>query len=365
MKILLLGATGHIGRRCASELLRHPAVKHLTLAGRDGARLEGMAERLRGRAEVGIATFDITGVELAEWASAHDRVVSCAGPGYQIEAACVDAAVAAGVHYLSLNDDLAAVQDVWQRHEAALRANVTVLSGCGASPGLTDLLVALAADQLDQIEEVEISFAASSADGGGTATDLHFMAMLDRAARNDPEDHAAGARSPHPVYFPDPVGWIETFPCGHPEQLSVTRSHPELTAFRFRIGLAEKAVMDVVRAGIAARLTGSELRRKLWLRTAAPVRPLLEKLSPKAAPWTALRVDARGRRAGRNKTISYGVVDHLVNLASVAIAQAAVDLPHEGPFGVVSAEQVFEPRSFLRKVASRGLTFARLEPHSL
>lgn len=365
VRILLLGATGHIGRRCAAELLRHTGVEQLTLAGRDPARLERMAERMGGRAQVGTAAFDITDGGLVERARAHDRIVSCAGPGYELEAICVDAALAAGVHYVSLNDDLGATRDVWQRHEAAKQRNVTVLSGCGASPGLTDLLLALAADQLDHVEEVEISFAASSADGGGTATDLHFIAMLDRAARNGPDQGDEGARSPHPVYFPDPVGWIETFPCGHPEQLTVTRNHPQLTAFRFRIGLAEKAVMDVVRAGIATRLTGGELRRKLWLRTAAPARPILEKLSPKAAPWTALRVDARGRRAGRNKTVSYGVVDHLVNLASIALAQAAVDLPSEGPFGVVSAEQVFEPRGFLRKVGSRGLTFAQLEPHSL
>lgn len=365
MRILLLGASGHIGRHCATELLRYAEVQQLTLAGRDAEPLERMANRMRGRAELKVESFDIKSGELAAHAGRHDRVVSCAGPGYQLETACVDAALEAGVHYVSLNDDLTAAHEVAGRDAAAVARGVKILSGCGAAPGLTDLLVALAAEEMDTVEEVEISFAASSADGGGTATDLHFIAMLDRAARDGIQQLEEGARAPHPVFFPNPVGWIETFPCGHPEQLSVTRNHPQLTSFRFRIGLAEKAVMDVIRAGIAARLTSGEARRRLWLRSAAPVRPLLEKLSPKAAPWTGLRTDIRGDRGGRNKTMSYAVVDHLANLASITLARAAIDLPAGEPYGVLSADRVFEPRSFLRKLAARGLTFARLEPHDL
>lgn len=363
MRVLLLGANGQIGRRCASELLRHPEVQRLTLAGRDRGSLQQMADNMQGRAEV--VSFDITDGHLGEHAKEHDRIVSCAGPGYQLEALCVEGALQAGVDYVSLNDDLTAAREVAERRQDAITRGVTILSGCGAAPGLTDLLVALSGEELDLIEEVEISFAASSADGGGTATDLHFIAMLDRAARGDLQQLQEGARAPHPVYFPEPVGWIETFPCGHPEQLSMAQNHPELKAFRFRVGLAEKAVMDVVRAGIAARLSHGEARRRLWLRSAAPMRPLLQKLSLKAAPWTALRTDVRGRRGTRNKTVSYGIVDHLVNLASIPLAQAAIDLPRAEPLGVVTADRVFEPRDFLRKVAARGLTFARLEPHNL
>lgn len=354
-----------MGRRTAAELLRHPEVELLTLAGREPQSLERMAERLRGRAEVRTAPFDITADALAPHFGEHDRVLSCAGPGYQLEEACVDAALEAGVDYLSLNDDLGAARSVRERHQQAIGQRIKIVSGCGVAPGLSDLMVALAARELDQIEEVEISVAASSADSGGKASDLHFIAMLDTAARDGVEQSEEGARAPHLVYFPDPVGWIETFPCGHPERLNLADVHPGLDAFKFRIGLAEKAVMDVVRAGIASRLTSGELRRRLWLTSSRPVRPLLEKLSPKAAPWTAVRVDVRGRSDSRSKTVSYAVVDHLVNLASIPLAQAAVDLPVEEPFGVVSAGQVFDPRAFLSKVASRGLTFARLEPHSL
>ncbi len=363
MKLLLLGAGGTIGRRTAGELLRWGAIQHLTLAGRDAGKLERLRDRLSGRASISVAAFDIAdGDRLEHHFREHDRVVSCAGPAYSLEELCVDAAIRAGTSYISLNDDLEAAAAVRSRDREAVTAGAMVVSGCGASPGITNLLVALAAEELEELNEVEISVGASSADGGGPATDLHFIAMLDAAARsNDLDDDRS--RSPHPVYFPDPVGWVETFPCGHPEELAVRRDHPGLVSFRFRIGLGEKAVMDVLRASVASRLTASERRRRLWLKAAQPSRPLLEKLSPGVAPWTALRTDVRGRSGGRSKTISYGVVDHLVNLASIPIALVATELPPDEA-GVRTPEQCFEPRRLLAGIARRGVRFARLQPHA-
>ncbi|MDP9067706.1 MAG: saccharopine dehydrogenase NADP-binding domain-containing protein [Actinomycetota bacterium] len=363
MNVLLLGASGTFGRRTASELLRTGAVRGLTLAGRNGGKLERLRARLQGRASLEIAAFDINDRdELARRFSVHDRVVSCAGPAYLLEEACVDAAVRSGTSYVSLNDDLEAASAVAARDDEARERGVTIISGCGAAPGITNLLIALAAEQLEEVHEVEVAIGASSADGGGPATDLHFIAMLARATRSARADDD-GSRSPHPVYFPDPVGWVETFPCGHPEELAVRREHPSLASFRFRIGLAEKAVMDVIRASVATRVTATETGRRLWLKIAQPTRPLLEKLSAGAAPWTALRTDVRGRSGGRSKTISYGVVDHLVNLASIPLALAATELPPGGG-GVSSPERTFESQRFLSAIATRGVRFAQLQPHA-
>ncbi|HJR45243.1 MAG TPA: saccharopine dehydrogenase NADP-binding domain-containing protein [Actinomycetota bacterium] len=362
MNVLLLGASGAVGRRTAAELVRSPEVDRMTLAGRDRAILQALVDRLRGRAALALESFDILDPGLADRMSGHDVVVSCAGPGTELEVPCVDAAIQAGVSYLSLNDDLEPLGDVAARDAEAKVAGVTVVSGCGAAPGISNLLMTLAATELDSVDEVEVAFAASSADAGGPAGDLHFLAMLDRAARE--RDFGDGARAPHPVYFPEPVGWVETFGCGHPEAMAAFRSRPDLSAFSFRIGLGEKAVMDAVRAAIASRITTGDRSRRIWLKAANPLRPLLEKVSPGAGAWTALRTDVRGRSAGKTRTISLGVVDHLVNLASIPLAQAALSWSSVGP-GVFTPDQAFPAKPFLRAVAGRGIRFARLEPHAL
>ena len=362
MNVLLLGASGAVGRRTAAELVRSPEIDRLTLAGRDHAVLQSLSERLRGRAAVDLDAFDILEPDLARHMAGRDVVVSCAGPGLELELPCVDAAIAAGTRYVSLNDDVEPARELPARDEQAKAAGATIVSGCGAAPGISNLLLALAAAELDSVEEIEVAFAASSADGGGPAGDLHFVAMLDRAARERDSNEEGG--SPHPVYFPEPVGWVETFDCDHPEELSAYSDGGDALSFRFRIGLGEKAVMDVVRAGVAARLTAGDARRRLWLKAAAPLRPLLEKATPGVAAWTALRTDVRGRASGKSRTVTVGVVDHLANLASIPAAHAALSVASVGP-GVFTAERAFPPRPFLRALAARGIRFARLEPHAL
>jgi saccharopine dehydrogenase-like NADP-dependent oxidoreductase len=360
MKLLLLGATGVMGRRVATEVIRFGKLERLTIAARDPVELERVAELLRGTIEVVHLAFDLTDGDVARHFEGHDLVLSCAGPGYLLEETCVEAALSAGVDYISLNDDLAPMQAVSARHDYAVERGITIVSGCGLAPGLSNLLVALAARSLDTVEETEISVAASASDGGGDATDLHFVSMFRRDAALDGRD----ARSPHPVYFPDPVGWIETFASEHPEEVAFKARYPSLETFRFRVGLGEKAVMDAIRAGAAAGLAGSERRRRAWLKASAPLRPLLASMSPGAAGWTGLRVDVRGRKNNRIKTVSYGVVDRLANLVSVPLVRVASSLP-VGTKGVVPPDQLVDPAALLREIAARGIRFGELEPHSL
>lgn len=360
--ILLLGASGAMGTRTATELLRHPEIKRMTLAGRNGERLEELARRLGGRARVTTAAFDLADADaLVTHMGVHDVVASCAGPGYELEIPCIDAALAAGTPYVSLNDDLGPAAEVAALVAAADTA-VPVVSGCGAAPGLSNLMVALAAAELEAVEEIEIGVGASTRDAGGPATELHFVTMLHDATRGG---RSNGASSPHPVYLPDPVGWVETFPCAHPEELAFRRLVDAGGPISFRVGLTETAVMDVLRAGVAARLAAHESVKRVWLNLSRPLRPALERLTPGSGGWTAIRVDVHGRDDGRARTISYGVVDHLVNLASITLAEAASRLLVGAEPGAKTPEEMFDPRSFLGAVSARGVRFARLEPHAL
>lgn len=360
--VLLLGASGAMGTRTAAELLRHPEVTRLTLAGRDRDRLEQLAGKLSGRAAVTPAVFDVLDRdELVSHMRGHDVVTSCAGPGYELEVPCVDAALTAGTAYVSLNDDLDPATEVGAK-VAGAGSLVPVVSGCGASPGLSNLLVALAAAELDDVDEIEIAVGASTRDAGGPATEMHFVTMLADATRGP---RVSGGSSPHPVYLPEPVGWVETFPCPHPEELAFRTVLDGGDSIAFRVGLSEKAVMDVLRAGVAARLGSHEGVKRAWLKMSRPVQPLLERMTPGNGGWTAIRVDVHGRRGGRARTISYGVVDHLINLVSITIAEATARLLRGAGAGARTPEEMFDPKSFLAAVSARGVRFARLEPHAL
>ena len=360
MKVLLLGATGALGRRVATELIRVGDLTQLTIAARNRDALDRVAELLRGSVDVRTDAFDLTAGDVASHLEGHDLVLSAAGPGYSLEEASIAAAIDAGVDYASLNDDLAPAQTAVGLHEQARDKGITIVSGCGMAPGISNLLVSLGAQRLDAVHEVEISVGASSSDAAGPATELHFIALFGGGDFRTSKE----ARSPHPVYFPDPVGWVETFGCDHPEELAVRAAHSSLQAFRFRVGLVEKAVMDTVRAGAAAGLGSSERRRRALLKASRPLRPLLQAMSPGSAPWTALRVDVRGTSGSRSATISYAVVDRLANLASIPLVRCGSVLPGRG-LGVASPDQLAEPAAILADIAARGVRFGELEPHNL
>ncbi|MGH2693600.1 MAG: saccharopine dehydrogenase family protein [Actinomycetota bacterium] len=367
--MLLLGATGAMGRRAAAELARSDEVSFLLMAARNRGSLEGLARYFGGDGRIASAVLDARDeAALADAMAAMDVSVSCAGPGYLLELPSVRAAVRAGTPYVSLCNDLPALEAVLELAEEARGAGVTVVTGCGLSPGLTNLLVRLAAESLDRVVEIDVAAAMSSTEADGAAAAQHLLRMLGEDARfysGGRTANAPTADAPRPVYFPEPVGWVETYLFGHPEVATLGRTFPELQGARFRLGLTERAVMDAARGAGAIGLTRTEDRRRLALKLTRPFTPLLQRLPPRGPTWSAARVDVHGETGGRPSTLSLGVADHLSNLAATTIARAALDIGAgrvTAP-GVHPPDAVFDPRSFLREVAARGVRPARLEPY--
>lgn len=366
MKALVLGAAGAIGRRVTAELIQAGELEKLIISSRVKDRAQRVASLLDPE-RVTAEELDLRDASrLKALAREVDVVVCAAGPHYLFEIDVVRSVIDAGTNYVSLCDDRSVTDRVFAMHDAARDEGVTILSGCGLSPGLTNLLVAVATSEVDDVEEIQIAVAASSADTPGDATTLHFLAQMTETADSISDhsaDRARAGTSPRLVYFPEPVGWVETFRSGHPEIATLPRNHPGLRSLQFRIGLTERAAMDVVRASALAGLLGTEKQRRLWIRMSEPLRPVIENLPPRGPAWTAARVDVLGRSQGHHVTISLGLVDHLANLAAVPLAQAAREIAAGGvKNGVLVPERAFEPGRFLEAVATRGIRVARLDP---
>ena len=365
MKVLLLGATGTIGSRAAAEFARSPRVEQLVLMGRDAGRLQTIAQaldrtgdRVHGRA------LDLGEAVRESAFEGFDVIASCAGPSYRTEFAAAKAAVMAGVSYVSLCDEHVPYERVRALSEAAEAKGCTIVAGCGLSPGLTNMLVAKACDDLDEVEEIDIALARSATESPGPASALHLLYELSAEAPTVSDFQRSSESSgsaPKLVYFPEPVGWTETFRCGHPEAITLPESHP-LRSLTFRIGLTEKATMDAARAFAATGLARREKYRRAFVSVATPLRPVLQRMPPRGPTWTGARVDVRGSKDGRFSTVTLGVVDRLANLAVFPLTQAAFALAsgtHEA--GVHPPEDIFDHNAFLTKLYERGLRVARLE----
>jgi saccharopine dehydrogenase-like protein len=362
-----------MGRAVSAELSRFTEIEGLVLASRSLERAEWAASALGTRARVRAVEIDVRdepAARAAFAASGCDVVVSCAGPAQETESPGVRAALGAGLPWVSLCDDHLVIESLAALHERITAAGITVLSGCGLSPGITNLLVTLGAAKVDRVDEIEISLALSSSELRGDAALQQFLVALGTPvpiiSDHEPstQDNLGGPRL---TYFPEPVGWVETFRQGRPEVVTLPPRYPQLRSLQARTGLVEKALMDIARLAAVSGVAKNGVLRRLSLRATRPLRSAVELLPPGGSGWTSARVDVRGAAGTRPRTTSLAVVDHLSNLAALPLAVAAVALGTRSISvpGLRSADELFRPSDFLLWLTRRGIRIARLEPYPL
>ena len=164
MLIAVYGATGYQGKLILAELFRYGI--EVRLVGRDLARLESAA------AQAGVPGADrrVAGLDdraaLVAALTGSDIVINCAGPFTTTGAAVVDAAIAAGAHYLDTAGEQQYVKDVFDSFDsAAERAGVTVVPAVNDGCLPIDLLGHMIAAQTGQLAEITVSHFISGAAG--------------------------------------------------------------------------------------------------------------------------------------------------------------------------------------------------------
>ena len=112
-----------------------------------------------GGARVRGAAFDAADpVSVAALLSGATHVLNCVGPFYRYGPPLLAAAIDAGAHYVDVCDDLDPTLAMLGLDGRAREAGVCALIGMGNSPGLANVLVRYAADQLlDTVETVDIA----------------------------------------------------------------------------------------------------------------------------------------------------------------------------------------------------------------
>ena len=148
MKVLILGGYGVFGGHLAEFLIARG--HDVILAGRSEARAQAFCATHGGAAMV----LDRNAADFAARVSGAgaDVVVDAAGPFQDYDGApVVEAALAAGAHYLDLSDDADFAQAVSRFDTRAREAGLTVLSGVSSVPAISSAAVAALREGLDEI----------------------------------------------------------------------------------------------------------------------------------------------------------------------------------------------------------------------
>jgi lysine 6-dehydrogenase len=359
MRIIVLGGAGDMASRAVRELAAEPDVSAVTVADYNLEAAQRLAAELGGKVTPVFVDANVHD-SLVQAIEGHDAAASGIGPFYRYEARVAQAAIEAGVPYVSLCDDFDAAQALLDLDELARVAGVTVLTGLGWTPGLSNLLASKAAAQFDRLDEVNVAWGSSASDSEGYAVILHTMHIFSGQVPSFQKGRllsVAAGSGKEVVLFPPPLGRVTCYHLGHPEPVTLPRYLPGVRTVTLKGGLVEQPLNDLAIWLARLRLTDTSAKLDAMGKIIKAALPLLSKLGRPENPCSAVRVDVGGWVGNDYRQTSLGAAAHMRELTGLPLAIGALMLARGEVSmpGVVAPEACLDPDQFLAEMAARGV----------
>lgn len=356
MKVIALGGAGDMCSYAVRDLARQDEVTELMIADYDEAKAAALASELGSKCK-SMRVDANSESELVRAIEGYDVAMSGIGPFYKYEYKVAKGALEAGVSYISICDDYDAAEAVFALDDAARKKGVTILTGVGWTPGLSNVLARRGADQLDEIEEIAVAWGGSASDSEGFAVILHtihiFTGFVPSFQHGRTKMVAAGSDRER-IKFPEPVGEIYVYNLGHPEPVTIPR-FIEATNVTLKGGLSEEELNQVARYLAKFHLTGSVRQKDMVGKLVKFLGPVLFQLGKPENPCSAIRVDVTGKKGGEWKKFTYGAADHMNALTGLPLAIGTMMLGMgqiKAP-GVQAPESCIDVENFLAELGKR------------
>lgn len=358
MKVIALGGAGAMGSLTVRDLARCDIVESLTIADYNVARAAELASELGEKCRaVQIDAEDHT--RMVEVVRGNDVALGAIGPFYKYEVKMAIAAIEAGANYVSICDDYDACAAVLELDEDARKAGVLAITGVGWTPGVTNVMARKAADQLDEVDEMAISWASHAADTSGKAVTLHYV----HAVTGMIPTYIDGRTSWVPagsglemLKFPEPVGVLNVFHAGHPEPITIPR-YINARTVSLKGGLVEGYLVKLANALVKLRLTDTVAKKDILGRIFNVILPYLENIGRPPETGSACRADVTGKKDGKWTHIVYGAAAHMDVITGLP-ASVGIQMIGEGKVkgsGVVAPEGCLPPNEFLQRLEKGGI----------
>ena len=359
--IAVYGATGYTGRLVAAELRKAGA--EFVISGRNQQKLEQLSEFLGGDVPVQTASIDqpetLTGL-LGDCSV----VIDCAGPFLLYGEPVLSAAIETGTHYLDTTGEQPYMKLALDRYsEPAKEAGVALIPGMGFDYVPGDMLAALTAEGMGDLDEVTLAYMASFQPTRGTMRSaLEMMKGGDVEWRKLSWQPASQKVSRGTFDFGEPIGRkrMTRYPAGEqitvPQHISTRLVRTMLSADSLAPGAIDFLLPAITRpTSLAMRTPAKGL-------VGAAIGRLPEGASEedrRNARFTIVCEVKRGRRSRRgtvNGRDVYGITARLVTRG----ARICAGKGFHGK-GFLAPSQAFDPREFLSDLDEFSLEW-RVEP---
>lgn len=373
MRILVLGGAGHMGEEIVNQLIARSDVQ-ITVADAAADKLAKLAEGFGSKVDTAVINVDDSNGLISQMKKA-DVVVSAVGPYYKYATKIIEASIAARVNMVDIDDDFDATLASLKIDARAKKAGVTVVVGCGASPGVTNIMARYGADKLDKVDEIRLYWAESATDPAGPAAMIHWFHITSGEVPmyiNGDWVNVKGLSGAEVVEFMPPLGKLAVCYTGHAEPVSLPRFIKGLNNVTIKGAIFPSRMMDVYK--ILTELGfGSAETFNLPEGYSIPVRELSVRLlraMPRFAPQFfldlyneemsryqgcagATKVVVRGRKGGEFTEYTYDLMTDSVRTGTATPAAVAALLLARGEvkeYGVLAPEGAFTPALFLKEL---------------
>lgn len=359
MKIIVLGGAGDMGSRAVKDLAQRPEVSEVTIADINKSQADKLARELGDKVKA--VYIDATRPDtLVEAMKGKDVAASALGPFYRFEKPAVEAALTAGVDYVSICDDYDAVESILPLDEKAKKLGLRVLTGMGWTPGISNILALKGANELDEVEEINISWAGSSVDASGLAVVLHTIHIFTGEVisfQGGKKVKIPAGSGKEKVEFIDPIGVVDMYHLGHPEPVTLPLYIPGVKTVTLKGGLKESFLNTLAIMVSRLGITNTPKKKQALGGLLKKFLPLFEKVAKPAVPISGIRVDIKGTLQGKRQHLVYQAADNMNKLTGVPLAIGAIMLG-KGEIqrtGVFAPEAAVDPDAFIEALAQRDI----------
>jgi lysine 6-dehydrogenase len=370
MRILVLGGAGAVCQHATRDLAQFSDFEAIVIGDYDLSATQNLAADI-GDPRLKVLKLDANDYQqLVHIFGDFDVVLN--GLPWKYDLAVTRACVEAGVSGL----DVSTEENQWGYHDAAKEKGIVFIPGVGATPGITNAMARRGADQLDEVEDIQINFAAFRCPAPAPGLLITFLwefhpQLESRLYYKDGHFHPVGPfDGAKKVTFPGSIGEQEVFYIPHPETLTMPDS---LGARAVSVhGCFPPPAMRLAKSMLESGLYSEEAITVNGVQTTAyevMYQTLLQLPESKhTSLWAyGLLVEVYGKRHGRDVKITLwnrhpsqeewgGPAAYYKNIAiplsigAQMIAHGDVDVK-----GVVPPETALDPTIFFGELHRRGI----------
>jgi len=370
MKILSLGGAGAVCQHATRDLAEFSDFDQIVIGDYNVVAAERLA------AEIGDPRLSVLKVDANDYdglvATFKGFDVILNGLPWKYDLVVTKACVEAGVSGL----DVSTEETQWDYDAAAKEKGIVFIPGVGATPGITNAMARHAADQLEEVDEIQINFAAfrCPAPAPGLLITLlwEFHPRTEtRVYYKDGEFHQVGPFAGAKMMdFPGPIGEQEVYYIPHPETRTMPKS---LGAKAVSVhGCFPPHAIRLTKAMLESGLYGEEPITLKGIET-TPFEMMYELLlqvpeSKQTPLWAyGLVVEVFGKRDGRDVTVTLwnrhppqeewgGSAAYYKNIAiPLSVGAQMMARGDVAARGVVPPETAIDPVIFFSELHKRGI----------